>query len=219
MRQSAGGYGIVSGRDNGVFGSLTGSVVPVTSISGPNVTGVLGRNVAFGWGLVGLELDTRWSKEQGSRATTIVDQFPNVGTAQYGYRYTNDAGLHALIRVGATFDDLLIFARAGIGASRISESFTADERNLRPCSFSFTGCTPGPAGDLGAVSITSWVPSAVFGLGAEQNWGSVYARLGADLEAFNHAATSASAAKVTGTSSASQIMWTTRGTAMIGVRF
>jgi hypothetical protein len=215
-----GGYGVGSGRDGLVAGPLVTGLVTLTSTAGPNVTTVLGRNIAFGWGIVGLELDARWAAEKGTGTVSPLN-FPNVGTPLLSYSYKDDAGVHAVIRVGATFDDLLIFAKAGLGATRVTESFTADERNVRQCfSFGPGGCVVlGPPGTLGAVQTSSWLPSAILGVGVEKNWGPVFVRFGADLEAFNHATTSVSATGVRGSSTSTQIMWTTRGTAMIGVRF
>jgi hypothetical protein len=215
-----GGYGVGSGRDGGIAGPFDSSGISLTSTAGPNINAAVGRNIAFGWGLVGLELDARWEGEKGAGTISPSTSFPNIGTPVLSYSYKNDAGLHAAIRVGATFDDLLVFAKAGLGATRITELFTADERNVRPCLVFNGGCVLfGEPGDLATTQTTSWLPSAVFGIGAEKNWGPVFARLGADLEAFNHATTSVSAPGVRGSSSSSQIMWTTRGTAMIGVRF
>jgi hypothetical protein len=215
-----GGYGVGSGRDGVVAGPLEISGIALTSTAGPNVTAALGRNIAFGWGIVGLEIDARWAAEKGAGVVSPID-FQNVGTPLLSYSYKDDAGVHGAIRVGATFDDLLIFAKAGLGATRVTESFTADERNVRRCLvLGPSGCVVvGPASTLGTVQTSSWLPSAIFGVGLEKNWGPVFARLGADLEAFNHATTSAAAPGVRGSSTSGQIMWTTRGTAMIGVRF
>jgi hypothetical protein len=215
-----GGYGVGSGRDGVVAGPLDTAGVALTSTAGPNASAVLGRNVAFGWGIVGLELDARWMGEKAT-GTISPGPFPNFGIPVMTYSYKNDAAVHAAIRVGATFDDLLVFAKAGLGATHVSESFTADERNVTQCLvFGLGGCVAfGPPSTLGTVQTSSWLPSAIFGVGVEKNWGPVFARLGADLEAFNHATSSAAAPGVRGSSASSQIMWTTRGTAMIGLRF
>jgi hypothetical protein len=215
-----GGYGVGSGRDAIISGPFTISSIPITSISGPNASVVAGRNIAIGWGIVGVEVDARWSRERGASAASPTSSFLYLGAPLLSYSYNNDAGIHASIRVGATFDDLLIFAKAGLGANRINESFTADERNVRQCFAGLSICgVLGTQGSLNAVQTTSWLPSAVFGVGVEKNWGPVFARLNADLEAFNHATSFAAALGVSGSSTASQIMWTTRGTAMIGFRF
>lgn len=226
-----GGYGIATRRDafaSGNYISGSGNLsLPTTE--GASADFVVGRNIALGWGLVGIELDGRFGGDRGSSVTTGFPSFPTpaVGTGTLGYKYRNDAAVHAAIRVGATFNDFMIFAKAGAGASRARETFTADERgisliicpNLSP--FSFSCFLPGaPAPGINSAQTISWLPSAIFGVGVEKNWGPVYGRLGADFEATNHPTTNAFATGVSGGSSAAgQLTWTARGTALIGVRF
>jgi hypothetical protein len=218
-----GGYGVGSGRDTfEIIGPITRAGGALTSVQGPNLSFVVGRNIAIGWGLVGIELDARWSNERATSATDSFGYFNNLVTpGRSSYTSNNDAGIHASLRLGATFDDLLLFAKAGVGATRIAETFTADERGAQYCiMFGINACDVlSPPGTLRSIKTASWVPSANFGVGVEKNWGSVYGRLSADLEAFNHSATSVNAGGLTGSSSSAQIMWTTRGTAMVGVRF
>jgi hypothetical protein len=193
-----GGYGVGSGRDASFSVRFFGSG-GFTSANGPNATFVAGRNIAIGWGIIGLEVAGRWEGEHG-------DSLRQSGLSAFAYK--NDVGINAAIRAGASFEDLLVYAKAGLGATRVNENFTVDERVV---SFS-----PGP---LYSVRVTSWLPTAVFGVGVEKNWGPVFTRLSADFEAFNHNTTALSGTPIFGSSSASQIMWATRGTALIGVRF
>jgi hypothetical protein len=219
-----GGYGVGSGRDT-VFiqGPLTRATGAITTTQGPNASIVAGRNIAIGWGIVGVEVDARWSDEKGGFATNSFGNTFNLVTPGWSsYSYQNDAAFHASLRVGATFDDLLIFAKAGVGATRVTETFSVDERNAQFClAFDFSGCAVlSPAGSIWSTKTTSWLPAAIIGVGVEKNWGPVFARFSADLEAFNHSITQVSGQQpVSGSSTATQLMWTTRGTAMIGVRF
>jgi hypothetical protein len=205
-----GGYGVGSGRDASIAAGVFGSG-GFTSSSGPNASFVFGRNVAIGWGLLGVEVDARW---EGERAGSVRDN------GVFTYNYKNDVGVHAAIRAGATFDDLLIYAKAGVGAARVRESFVADERALTFCTFDpvTSTCVLMP-GTLHSARTAAWLPSAVFGVGLEQNWGPVFGRLSADFEAFNHSTTTITGPPLFAGSSASQLMWSTRGTAMVGFRF
>jgi hypothetical protein len=216
-----------TGRDNVFFnGPLTGFGAAITATRGPNVSLVAGRNIAVGWGVIGVEVDARWSKEESSFSGSSFNNggccFSALGQGSYTYR--NDAGLHASIRAGATFDDVFIFAKAGVGATRINEIFALDERNVRQCltfDFSAGACLSfGPPGSLMATKVISWLPSAIFGLGIEKNWGSVFGRLDAEIEAFNHpAATLVFGQPISGNATSNHTTMNARGSAMIGVRF
>jgi hypothetical protein len=226
-----GGYGAGTRRDASLQGRFTSGFQDQLSLpttAGASGDFAVGRNIALGWGLVGLELDGRLGGEGGSSTAVSSPEFFTAasGTAVSSYKYRNDAAFHAAVRVGAVFDDLMIFAKAGIGATRIRETFTSDERGISlficPERSPLNGCyAPGiaPPG-LNSTQVTSWLPSAIFGLGVEKNWGPVFGRLGADFEAVNHPTTWVVAPGISGSSSgAGQLTWTARGTAMIGVRF
>jgi hypothetical protein len=221
-----GGYGVGTRRDASLSGNFTSGFPDAMSLpttAGASADFAVGRNLVFGWGMVGLELDGRFGGEGGgSTAASLPFLSATSGAAISSYKYRNDAGVHAAIRTGVVFDDLLIFGKAGLGASRIRENFTSDERGILvtvcpapgPCFFNPT--TPG----LNSIVIASWLPSAIFGLGVEKNWGSVFGRFGADFEAANHPTTLVTTPGISGSSSsAGQLTWTARGTAMIGVRF
>jgi hypothetical protein len=227
-----GGYGVGTRRDASASGNYTfgafRSNLSLPTTEGASADFVVGRNIALGWGLIGIEIDGRFGGDRGSSIIPSFPDFPQaaVGTGTLSYKYRNDAAVHAGIRGGVVFDDLLVFAKAGVGASRIRESFTADERGLSlficPALSPSNSCFfPGaPAPGLNGVQVVSWLPSAIFGVGIEKNWGPMFGRLGADFEAINHPTTSASAPGVSGSSSAAgQLTWTARGTALIGVRF
>jgi hypothetical protein len=181
----------------------------------------VGRNLARSWGLVGIELNGRFGGESFSDSriiTTPASIFSAVsGTAKYDYKYRNDIGLHASLRAGATFNDLLVFAKAGAGVSRIRETFAADEASLTivRCPTVFSSCTTSTAlPAIGTAQAEFWLPSLLFGLGAEQNWGPMFARAGVDFEAFNHPSTNVTAANIRGTSgptaASATISWATR---------
>jgi opacity protein-like surface antigen len=225
-----GGYGIGTKRDASARGNYTfgSGDLSLPATEGASIDLVVGRNIPLGWGLVGIEIDGRFG---GDRGSSIIPSFPDfrssaVGTGTLSYKYRNDAAVHAGIRAGVVFDDLLIFAKGGVGANRIRESFTADERGVSificPTLSPFNSCfSPGaPTPGLNSVQTISWLPSAILGLGVEKTWGPVFGRLGADFEAVNHPSTAATAIGVAGSSSsAGQLTWTARGTALIGVRF
>jgi hypothetical protein len=196
-----GGYGVATGRD---FASVTNRITEAffepSTMSGASATIAAGRNIAIGWGLVGVELAGRWGGERYKDAHTGQLYFCCGGPSGFGaYSYQSDAGVHASLRAGATFGDLLIFGKAGIGATHVAETFFVDGASLRA---------------------DSWLPSVLLGLGIEKNWGPFFGRLSADFEAFNHQSTDVSGAgNFSGRSGVDHMTWTTRGTAMIGVRF
>jgi hypothetical protein len=225
-----GGYGVGTRRDASLTGVYTQGFQDALSLpatTGASADFVIGRNIALSWGIVGIELDGRYGGEGGSSNAGTTPQFFSVfsGTGLSSYKYRNDASVHAAIRAGVVFDDLLIFAKAGVGASRVQETFTSDERGISlficPDRNPFGFCTSSTTiPTLNSIKTTSWLPSAIFGVGVEKNWGPVFGRLGADFEAVNHPTTFLTAPGISGSSSsAGQLTWTARGTALIGVRF
>jgi hypothetical protein len=218
-----GGYGVESGRSSYVSGYFTSGAPFSVTPSGGHGSVAVGHDIAVGSGIVGLEFGGRFEGEsQRETAISAPFQFSAIaGSASTSYSFKNDIGLHLALRGGLTFDDLLIFGKVGVGASRIAESFASDERGI-----AITFCTPGvfispcygpvatPPG-LRTSNVTSWVPSALLGVGVEKQWGPVFGRVGADFEAFNLPTTTT----IVGSSSSAQITWVTRGTAMVGYRF
>lgn len=213
-----GGYGLISGR------SAFNGIGPFDSAQGPFVTAVAGRNLGFNWGIVGIEVDGRWLGETASRSNTIFPGILDSGSGVSSYRYENDIAAHASLRVGVVYGDSMIFAKAGLGAVRATERFRADTTGILFCDpakfpiFGFS-CSPTRFGGLTTERIETWAPSVILGLGVEQNWGSLFGRLGVDVEASNHRTTTASNPTTFFGSNVDQLTWATRGTAMIGYRF
>lgn len=231
-----GGYGASTGRTFDVSGPFSyrtnfwGYGDKLGTMDGPSGKFTVGGNIANGWGLVGLEFQGRFFGEGADlgKQFTAHGYYGVTGLATYSYKYRNDAGLHTAIRAGVIAGDTLIFAKLGVGASRVTETFTADERGLSVtyCSNSryyyydcvFPGTTP-PG--YASTKVSTWLPSAVIGLGVEQNWGRLFGSMGAEFEFFNHTSTDLRRGPngVFGGSSSAQLTWTARGTAMVGVRF
>lgn len=211
------GYGVITGRGNNISN-------PFDSGQGASVNAVAGRNIGFNWGIVGIEADGRWLGEKASTSTIFNPGFFLAsGSGVASYRYQNDLAAHVALRMGVTYGDSLVFAKAGVGAARVTETFVSDARGILFCDpalFVIFGasCSPTRFGSLNSAKVTTWIPSAIFGLGVEQNWGPMFARLGVDFEATNHRSTSTSAPFFFN-SSIDQLTWATRGTAMLGVRF
>ncbi|MDB5550648.1 MAG: hypothetical protein JWL86_632 [Rhizobium sp.] len=218
-----GGYGVGSGR-----GAFVNSGFGTASFYGDNSQGghiaaAVGGNIVTSSGLlVGLEFDGRYEGERGY-PTGQTTSFLGGNAPAASYEFRSDAAVHAAIRVGSTFDDLLIFAKAGIGAVRFKEALSYDERpiNVPLCGGgSFYPCLPvGSVLTAGSFQSATWLPSAIFGVGAEKNWGPIFGRVGAEFEAVNLQSTNIIAGHASGYSSSPQITWASRGSAMIGYRF
>lgn len=231
---AGGGYGVGTGREARVSGNYTTTFLGDLNFQntiGGSAHFAVGRNIVFDRGFVGFELAGRYGGEGESVSSSSFSFFSPtlIGSGIDSYRYRNNAAVHAAIRTGIVFDDLMIFAKAGIGASRIAESFTADERgislficpNRSPLGSCFLPGAPAPG--IASANTTSWLPSAILGVGVEKNWGQFFGRLGADFEVINNPRTLITDTDVSGSSetpgSAGQYSWTVRGTAMVGVRF
>jgi hypothetical protein len=212
-----GGYGVITGRGN----SLSD---PFGFASGASAAAVAGRNIGFNWGIVGIEVDGRWLGETANTSAILNPGFfLSSGTGIASYRYQDDLAAHVALRMGVTYGDSLIFAKAGVGVVRVTETFVSDTRGILFCDpklFPIFGasCSPTGFGVLNSAKVATWLPSAIFGLGIEQNWGPFFGRLGVDFEATNHRSTNGSVPFFFN-SSVDQITWATRGTALIGVRF
>jgi hypothetical protein len=184
---------------------------------------LLGKNIAIGPGIVGIEVDARFGGTSGVGTGSQLVFSPGFGNVPLSYRLHNDFGIHIATRAGLVFGDTLVFAKAGVGATHVRESFTYDQRQLvvsvrDPFTLQFTG-TANAGLPLVSATTASWLPSAIFGVGLESNWGQFFARLSADVEVANHAGSQATLAGNVAKSSADQLLWTTRGTALFGVRF
>lgn len=232
-----GGYGTMNGRSASITSSALsyyGNSVSVDSANGASINGVAGINLPIGeTGVVGIEFSGRFKGETAERTvfTSIADNLSQTSHSTMAtYRLENKAGLHLSARAGATFEDWLIFTKAGIGATSIEEVFTLDGSQIpKTCtnyyaSYQQSFCYQwiGPGG-VSSVTTSSWVPSALLGVGVERNFGALFVRLGADAEIFRKPLTSVSTpppAGLIGSSSATDdIQWTVRGTGLVGYRF
>ncbi len=199
-----GSYGLSSDRNSfssfsspPVFTSTSVSVHP----SGPSAVATIGYNLAFERWLIGIELDGRWGAEQ-ARISAANNVCCTLLTATQTYQYNNDAAVHVSGRIGASIDDTLIFAKLGLGGSHITEKYTYTD-TVR----------------FAAIMKSIWVPSAIFGVGIEQNFGRAFARVSAELEAISAASLQTAGSPLSGSSFADGASWTARGSGMIGVRF
>jgi hypothetical protein len=223
------------GSDPGFFGNA--------SPAGWSGVAVAGVNMTFGPALVGIELDGRAGEEnfssEGVRANN--SGLTPAGAIFYRYNFSNDAGVHLSGRLGAVFGDTLIFGKLGAGASRIKDGFAVDQRAAFRCSFStfvpsvfdpatltfspsFTVCNAPLTGGAGSFVQTRWVPSLVLGVGAERNFGALFARGAVEAEMltqdfFSITQPTTPAWSFTGSVSSPNSQWTVRGSVMAGVRF
>lgn len=211
-----GGYGVVSERSAYPLGAFD-------STTGGSINAVAGRNIGFSWGVVGIEVDGRWLGEKVSLPSVFLPGFLDTGIGFNQYRYQNDLALHAALRLGVSFGDSLVFAKAGFGVNRITEQFTVDNTGILfcdPARFTmFVSCSPTRFGSLSDARVATWVPSAILGLGIEQNWGPIFARFGVDFEAIHHRTTNTGPPFFFSSAAGDSITWATRGTALLGVRF
>jgi hypothetical protein len=205
-----GGYGVSGPRAATITANifnpaLNDSVYP----NGWVASGSVGYNIVFDRWLVGLELDGRIGNERAQTEQTNVAPGGFVtGTEFMSYGIKNDAGVHLSARLGAIFGDTLIFTKAGVGASHITETAIDDSR---AAAFCLGACL---SGTLRTTSKTAWVPSYLFGVGLEQNFGSLFVRTQAELEAAALNETRFAAGNAT-----SNLFWTVRALAAIGFRF
>jgi opacity protein-like surface antigen len=211
-----GGYGVTGPRQvqiNSQFGFVSGLFDTAYS-SGWSVSGLSGYNVMVGRWLFGIELDGRFSNERGQAEQ--INSGPNSfgllsGMERLRYEIKSDAGVHLSGRIGATFENTLVFAKLGAGVTHVAEAFIDDASNA---AFSFcTPCTPQIGVSRGA-SKSAWLPSSIFGFGVEQNFGAIFVRGQGEIEAAQLQETRHFAG-----SSTSNLYWTARAMGMVGVRF
>jgi hypothetical protein len=88
------------------------------------------------------------------------------------------------ILIGAVLGNSLIFAKAGVGASRIKDGFGIDQRGALTCAGVSTTspftCLVPINGGAASHTLIRWLPSVVFGVGIEQNFGAFFARAAAE---------------------------------------
>lgn len=229
-----GGYGISTGRNASASSQLNYGYYALTPDSNPIGSGVIalaGFNIPVGSsGIAGVEFSGRFLGEETSKSasSTVTDYFTSQnfsGSAEYTFR--NQAGFHMSFRAGATFEDWLIFGKVGLGASQIKETFTIDESSIPglcrsasyyPSRFCYSY---GPSGSRTALSTSSWLPSALLGIGIERNFGVLFARAAVDAEIFRKDQTSILSPGIASAGSSSQdgIMFSVRGMGAVGYRF
>jgi len=225
-----GSYAVESARNFsvGTFTGLSGNDPGLSgngSAAGWSGVGALGYNSVFGPALVGIELDGRWGNETFDKSAAVPN--PNGfslpgGQIAYSYRFKNDAGVHLSGRIGAAFGDILIFGKFGAGASRLKETFSADQTGAFRCA-NF-GVGPCATGGAASFTQTRWVPSLIVGVGAERNLGAFFARGAVDVEMLTQDVLSVSQLTTplwsfTGNASSPNAQWTVRASAMGGIRF
>jgi hypothetical protein len=231
-----GSYGVGSPRNFSLGSDFTGSgfALPFSSNGSPaGWAGVAagGYNMTFGPALVGIELDGRWgnerfAKDDGSVANT--NGFAPAGRISYGYSFANQAGVHLSGRLGAVFGETLVFGKVGAGASRVKDTFAADQTTATRCaSISLAGtvsCVGPTVGGAGSFAQTRWVPSLLIGVGAERNLGVFFVRGGVEAEMLAQDTLSitqptANGWSFSGSATSPNTQWTVRANAMVGIRF
>jgi hypothetical protein len=215
-----GSYGFSSPRSAHVFSSNFVDFSDTLTAKGTAGRATLGYNATIGHFLFGTEIAGRFGNEavSGERTALVTPSsiFPTFGTEVTSYRIENNAGVHIAARAGFTFDQTLVFMRAGVGASHVVETAVRDQRGLTFCTFTPSlGCTFGP-GALVTASKTNWVPSALLGVGIEQNFGPFFARAEGEIEVLALHQTTFPIA-IAGASA--EAYWFARVMASVGVRF
>lgn len=189
-----GGYGVSTDILTVVAGST-----PEVHPAGPFVQMIVGNNVTNGAGLLGLEAIIRWDAIRAAmnESGNIAILTPPLSSFQVTYRFHEDFGVFFAGRVGLAFDQTMIFAKMGIGATHIRESW------------SFLGNPALFAPIVGSDQRSRFVPAGIFGIGTEHNIGRFFARAEIDMEVL----------ALTALLTTTQTAVVTRGSASLGVRF
>jgi len=170
--------------------------------SGASAIGALGYNIQSGDLVIGVELAGRFGRESGTFSEFVPSFVPNTRTFAYNY----DASVHGFLRAGLASGDTLVFARAGAGLTHYTETLQT------------TGGGFGPV----LISTDEWLPSLIFGLGIEQNFGRAFVRAGVDAEGVaqtRRLATTNAPSLNNPITGGSEFFWTARAMAAAGVRF
>jgi hypothetical protein len=231
-----GSYGVGSPRNFTITSSFIGlgsdpGLVGNASPAGWSGIAATGYNMTFGPALIGIELDGRWGEERFARdgAAANSSGATQAGGIFYRYGFTNDAGVHLSGRVGAMLGDTLIFSKIGAGASRIQDTFAADQTGAFRCvAITFgpgTNCIGPTAGGKSAFTQTRWVPSFLLGVGAERNVGAFFLRGAVEAEMLTQDTfsvtqpTGAPGWVFVGNASSPNSQWTVRAVLLAGLRF
>jgi opacity protein-like surface antigen len=196
------------------------SCVGASNASGWSAQAAAGYSITFGRGLMGLEVDGRWGKERGGAAGSndgsafvILPGPPFFAIVPVNTRWSHDmqvsGGVHVSARAGIVADNLLIYAKAGVGAARVEETFTLSQTPP------VAGVSPG-----GIISSAAWLPTGLLGVGAEYNLGSFFARGFVEAETVGLGRrTGPITVNSFGYSTDAEPFWIARAGAMLGARF
>jgi hypothetical protein len=182
---------------------------------GASVVGSFGYNIQFGNLVTGLEVSGRYGRESFSDAGPLVSvnggEFGIIGTSTSSSGFNVDASVHAAIRTGLAFGETLAFVKAGAGMAHASEFARSNVNATRCDGFGFVGNTPVCSLRTPLPSVVSenqaWVPSVLFGLGIEHNFGPVFGRVEVEAEGISRFNQNL------------DLYWTARAMALVGVRF
>jgi len=215
-----GSYGFSSPRSISINSPIFSGFSDTRSAQGFSGRGAIGYNATLSNFLFGAELAGRFGRETISAhaVQSLPQVFALTGPTNFDYQLQNDTGLHIAARGGLLFDGTLLFARAGVGASHVQENGSVDTRGITGCSiFGQFGCIAPFAGALTVAGKSRWVPSAVFGVGAEHNFGPVFARIEGEIETLALQQTIFSGVGTSGATS--EPYWFARVMASVGLRF
>lgn len=239
-----GSYGISENVTLSTSGTIPGGYSATAPMQGPSALAVAGYNIQHGAAVFGLELSGRFGRERMQESIfATTSSFGVAGTETAALSAESRFGSHLSLRGGVAFSDVMIFGQVGVGAteqtSRVSLSGTGAH-----CNFSTTIFTPSTfVGGIFTPSTSTvvcgsqtpviarqgghsqWLPSALFGIGIEANYGRAFFRLSGQTEgAWGTAGsritpTSGSTGQASLSRSDDDVLWTTRGVGMIGIRF
>lgn len=156
----------------------------------------------------------RYGREGFSKIGPVqtVNTLGVIGSSTPSVSYNVDASVHAAIRAGLAFGDTLAFVKAGAGIAHTNQVTRSDLTGARCTAVGFVGGATVCTQQSPLVSVLnenrSWVPSVLFGLGIEHNFGPVFGRIEAEAEAISHF-----------NQAQQPWFWTARAMAAVGVRF
>jgi hypothetical protein len=196
-----GTYGWSTGRP---FSTASSSIFPSVAVnpqsngdalaSGPSGVVAAGYNVTTGRLLFGLEADARFGRESWSTtgvttASALPTSTGSNGIATASYTINSNFAAHLSARAGGMIGDTLVFAKLGVGVTHVTNSHKVDATGLSSCTaFSMPlpfvpgVCSQRGFGGAGSLDFEQWLPSLLFGVGAERNFGQFFARVNAEAE-------------------------------------
>jgi len=210
-----GAYGLGSPVNLSTFDGIQQIYSVTGSPHGPSVVGSVGYNIQFGHLVTGLELSGRYGRERFSDTGPVVSvnggEFGLIGTSSPSSGFNVDSSVHAAIRAGLAFGDTLAFVKAGAGMAHANEFARSDVKGTR-CDFSIFVVDRFVCGQRGTLASivnenNAWLPSVLFGLGIEHNFGPVFGRIEVEAEGISRFNQNL------------DLYWTARAMAAIGYRF